>query len=660
MNKWIGRTLKAIGGLTVGTAALLGGATLLLNTETVQRKLLERATEMLAEKLETKVTIDSASVSVVKGSVGLYGVEIEDRQHRRMLGINRLEASVETAALLRDSVVVKSAAIEGLDALLLNPQDGGEANYQFVIDALKSDKKEKKKGHSLNLNIDKATLDNIHVKYTVKDKPYELTLTHLEGRMSGGDIELNADGIATQWTATLKKGPVNNNASIAHLKGRMSGNTGQIDIDGLHLKTNNGLPRKNSGRPKKGYFDTGHLDITASLRLDIDSFAKDTIAGRLTHCTAIDTITGFDIRDLHTAFTTDMKRIHFTDMVLQQRDTRLSIPQAEMTLPSKKEGRRLSYSTGTIHGTTLLRDIARPFAPVLKNFTLPLNLSARMSGTDSTMAFRDIRVTTEDKKLSIAATGDITNLKDKTKLSVRFNVSKMTAKGDVKRHIIDQFTVKKLMMKQLDKLGTVTYQGRFDVLWKNVVFKGVVGSECGILNVNFGIDGSTKYVTGQASTRDLDLGRVMDMKGFGKVEATAKFKVDISKPRTALMRREKGGKLPIGSVDARVDDCSYKGIHVRNVTATIVSDGAVASGDIKQHGNYRDLSCSFSFTNTEEMNKIKISNPGIKFHKMSEEDKKAKQERKQLKKEEKAKAKALKKAEEEKSPKKKKKFLGIF
>ena len=141
------------------------------------------------------------------------------------------------------------------------------------------------------------------------------------------------------------------------------------------------------------------------------------------------------------------------------------------------------------------------------------------------------------------------------------------------------------------------------------------------------------------------------------------------------MRRQKGGKLPIGKVSALVDDCSYGGIHVRHISATINSDGAVASGDIRQHGNYRDLYCSFSFTNTDEMNKMKITHPGIKFHKMSDEDRKAKEARKQQKKLEKQKAKEARKAEkaaakeakkaqkekeEKEGKKKKKKFLGLF
>jgi hypothetical protein len=80
-----------------------------------------------------------------------------------------------------------------------------------------------------------------------------------------------------------------------------------------------------------------------------------------------------------------------------------------------------------------------------------------------------------------------------------------------------------------------------------------------------------------------------------------------------------------------VDDSNFKGIHIRNLSATIVSDGAIAKGDIYQRGKRRDIYFSFSFTNTDEMHKMKIISPGIKFHKMSEEDKAQEAERKHQK-----------------------------
>ena len=146
------------------------------------------------------------------------------------------------------------------------------------------------------------------------------------------------------------------------------------------------------------------------------------------------------------------------------------------------------------------------------------------------------------------------------------------------------------------------------------------------------------------------LGKVMDMPDIGMIACKANFKFDISKPRTAKMRQQKGGKLPIGQVDAEVFEAKYKKVKVRNVVANMKSDGAVAEGNITMKGGRVDVLCGFSFTNTNEMRKTKIK-PGLKFHKLSEERKAEKAEKKAIKraekeerKQQKAEEKAAKKA----------------
>ena len=101
-------------------------------------------------------------------------------------------------------------------------------------------------------------------------------------------------------------------------------------------------------------------------------------------------------------------------------------------------------------------------------------------------------------------------------------------------------------------------------------------------------------------------------------------------------------KLPIGTVQAKVDEVSYKKVKVKNLQADIESDGAVATGMITIKNRYTDVLCSFSFTSTDSIkSKLKVK-PGIKFHKQTEEDKKARAEAKLQKKKEKAERKAQK------------------
>jgi hypothetical protein len=203
----------------------------------------------------------------------------------------------------------------------------------------------------------------------------------------------------------------------------------------------------------------------------------------------------------------------------------------------------------------------------------------------------------------------------------------MKARGGSKERIISQFPVKKFMMKQLHRLGDITYTGHFDVRWREESFVGVLGTTSGKIDFRFKINENDKYLTGKVSTQAFELGHVMDMPQLGRIICDADFKFDISKPRTARMRRLKGGKLPIGEVSAEVAEASYKKIKMHHLSATLHSDGALAEGKVTALGKYIDLLCHFSFTNTNEMKKTKIV-PGIKFHKKRKRRKRRNRRRK--------------------------------
>ena len=220
----------------------------------------------------------------------------------------------------------------------------------------------------------------------------------------------------------------------------------------------------------------------------------------------------------------------------------------------------------------------------------------------------------------------------------------MQEHGNVKQKIINHFPVKKYMMKQMAALGDISYTGKFSVLWKKEQFQGLLHTEVGDLNFFFALDEMNKYVSGKVNTESLELGKALDMDELGKIVCNANFNFDFSKPRTAQIRKRLGGKLPIGHVDAVVNEVQYKKHDIRNLYADINSNGAIAEGKITIKGKRLDLLCSFIFTNTDSLKKMKIK-PGLKFHKLSEKDKAEREELKQQKKEERAQKKQQKKEE---------------
>jgi len=625
MKRVIILTLKILGGLVALVLVLLVSAFLYINSNAGQQRLLRFATDLLQEKLETKVQIDSVSVNFGTMDVNLFGLDVEDRQQRPLLQTDRISVSVDLKDLMAHRVEVKSANIDGLRAKVYQPRDSA-ANFQFIIDAFKSDKQKPKatdkpkSKNKLVLDVSRLQLRNIYVEHHHTTKKYQMADTY------------------SMRLLTLKP----------------KGGKYAVTIDGLRYTTDNHLPRKNANRPKRGFFDAGHLDVTANMELLVNHYGKDTVNISLTRCVAKDSVTGFNFSDIRLDAGINKREANLRNVAIKHLNTTISFDSATVQLPSKKEGRKLEYRTSMITGSTILKDISRPFAPVLSRFTIPLSFKVVLSGTDSTMHFRKVHVNTADQKLKIDAKGDITHLQEKEKLFIRFYVDKMNTNAVTAKRIIDQFMVKKFMMRQLNNLGAISFKGSFDVLYKMEKFRGVLNTSHGYLGVNLTLNEKTKYLTGQASTKGFRLGHVVEMKDIDDVGFSANFTFDYSKPRTARVRRLRGGKLPIGQITVSNARALFKKIKFSDLSATIKSDGVVAEGHIAQTKKYADILCDFTFNNTDSIHKMKIK-PGLRLKnmpwqkKMTDEERAQKQEAKQKAKEEKLKAKEAKlKAKEEK------------
>lgn len=615
MNRKVSLTLKILGGIVGGIVLLLLIVTVLLNTHAVQNKLLGMAKQRLEEKLQTRVEIEDLSVNIFTQEIHLKGLEVEDQQQRKMLELERLSVNLDVTKLLARKLVISKADVEGVRARLYKPEDG-PANYQFIIDAFKSDKpKEEKKPEEAEKKKEPFSLDIHHVKLARIDIQYnenKVTLDELDydqGWLNKTSGKLK--GLEGQWEMQTKKGPQTAKFSLGSIHLSEKKGKHDVEVGGLHFALDNHLPRKNTGKPNRGWFDVGHLDITADLQLTVNHIDKDSVNATLTKFVAKDSLTGFNVKDLHFTVGATKKLAHLRDIVVQQENTVLQFDSATVVLPSKKEGRRFSFQTSLIKGKTLLKDISRPFAPVLKDFKMPLELGVLFSGTDTTLVFKDIDVHTPDKRLKIDAVGGIEHLNKKEDLDIHFHVNKMTAKGTVKQEIINQFPVKKMLMKQLEALGDISYVGDIHIPYRREEFKGVLGTAVGSLTFNFAINENTKYVEGQAETRSIQLGKVLKMKDIGAVGLKGNFKIDIDKGRTAQMRKQYGGKLPIGKVNATVYEASYKGVKVKNLLVDIQSSGAQVNGDISQSNKGLDWACNFSFTDIDKPSNFKIK-PKVK------------------------------------------------
>ena len=171
------RTAKLMTIIIVAFVVLVVATVGALNTSSVQNKLLAYATEMLQEKLQTKVEIDSIRIGFFKDDVRLYNLKVEDREQRPMLKLALLNAEVDIWALLSKEVQLKSVGVKGLHAQLFKTKTDSVANYQFVLDAFKPKKKtqaednypekesKKKVTKKLTLALNELNIEDVDLLY---------------------------------------------------------------------------------------------------------------------------------------------------------------------------------------------------------------------------------------------------------------------------------------------------------------------------------------------------------------------------------------------------------------------------------------------------------------------------------------------------------------
>ena len=609
-------------------AILVLATVIVANSSYVQNKLAGMVTDALSKKLNAEIQIDRVTLNLIGMSANIEGIKLKDQQQRDMLKVKRVWGHLRALALLRGEILLRKCEVDSISALLIKPKDG-PANYQFLLDANKKDKKDKQpkdstKRSAFKFDLKDAVVKGIHVKYN--DDDYELAqayYNHWRGKHTITAHHFKADW-EKQTKKTLVKWHLDSGTLTVSIPEKDKGKA-RIDIKGLELKSDCDLPRRNFGKPHHGAFDDRHFNLQADLGIDILHIGKDSIRLDLTNGCVKDTIAGIDLTELKSDITINGKHMTFTNAVVQQVTTRLDIPRADFYLPDKEKGTSLSYNADTIKGRVMLKDISQPFARVLHKFSIPLNLSVSINGNGDGMTFKDIHVNTDDKKLDIKAMGMLRNLKEARKLALHFEVYQMVAKPGIKHKIINQFTVKKYMMNQIFAMGLVRYAGSFDILWKKQQFRGLLNTEKGDVDFNFELDGVNKYITGNVSTDSLKLGELFQLEKLGNIDCTASFKVDISKSRTGIMRKQKGGKLPMGQVKADIRKIGYRNINMKNIIADIESDGAIANGDVTLKGSLTDLILQFSFTNTDEMSKMKVK-PRLRFG--HNDDKKEKKKKK--------------------------------
>lgn len=160
----------------------------LLRLSVVQTVIADNVSKALGEELDTKVTVGCVDIRLPNRII-VDDVVIYDQQHRRMLRVGRLSATIILLDLFDKKITISAAQLFGTQASLYRKNSQEPLNCQFVIDALS--KKDTTKTTPLDLSIASLIIRNGNLSYHQYDEPvakerfspYHINISKISGHI---------------------------------------------------------------------------------------------------------------------------------------------------------------------------------------------------------------------------------------------------------------------------------------------------------------------------------------------------------------------------------------------------------------------------------------------------------------------------------------------
>lgn len=162
----------------------------LLHIPAVQHAVASKTSEAIQRKLGTKVSLGNISLGLLNRIV-VDEVTVEDQQRHKMFSCHRLSAKIDITSIFEGRIVISSAQIFGMKAVLSKADGNSPLNCQFVLDSLAS--KDTTDNTPLNLRISSLVIRNSAVAYDRRDKARKhntLDLNHIYADSISGHIML--------------------------------------------------------------------------------------------------------------------------------------------------------------------------------------------------------------------------------------------------------------------------------------------------------------------------------------------------------------------------------------------------------------------------------------------------------------------------------------
>lgn len=259
------------------TGCILGIYTLtilLFSLPFMQRVLANWTANSLSQLFHSKVEIGSMNIGFLNKVIA-NDVVIYEPSGSKMASIARVGASLDFLALIQGDIVINTAQLFGTKATLYKDTPDSSPNYQFIIDALKSD--DTSEPSEISLCINSFIMRHTDITYDVKSQPLTKGIidnNHLQFHDCGMNLilrcftndSLNAD------IRRLQAKELNSGLAIRDTKLNIVANVNEAQLNDFFLQSHHSTLSIDSLHVEYGKFNENKQFL----------FGKTTIIGNIT------------------------------------------------------------------------------------------------------------------------------------------------------------------------------------------------------------------------------------------------------------------------------------------------------------------------------------------------------------------------------------------
>lgn len=568
----------------VGLIVLL---VILVNLTSVQNFMARKATEMLADKLKTKVSIQHVRIDFLN-HVLIQGLYIEDHAHDTLLYAGEARVRITDWFVLKDEKpVISYVGLKDVFGHLYRTKQSKEWNYQFVIDAFDNGKKSTKPKSQNDFELDLKKVDLQHVRFHMDDawvgNDYDFDIGGF--RVDGNDIDLKkkiidldeiyakeAHIIMRDYTGGRPLDP-NRKKSIPVIDTTaFNPDLWVVKVAKLNLE-NCLYSLTASAKPAPDReFDPDHLEVSG---IDINArhirINGDTLTGHVNHMAAKERC-GLAIRELEADVTVSPRLSELKNLLLKTDKSVLRDYYAmhydrfpDFTDYIAKVKMEASLDKAVISG-----DEVSYFAPVLRQYHAVVKASGSYYGTVDSLSGKNMNVTDGNSVVK----GDLVmvGLPDIDKTYINYRNGTIATSGEAIMVYAPQ--LRKDPNIDLERLSFINFNGGFSGYISNFAANGTLNTNLGTVTSVAklkmpGLETSNSVYSGTISARKFNLGLLLRQPFLGAIS----FRADVY--GNGFDASAAGVK-----VDAFIDEFWLYGYNYRKITAQGILAGKKFDGKI--------------------------------------------------------------------------------